>query len=100
MWTLKGELEKRGMTVEDACKACGMGMKTMDILVNGGVTMPTLALKVGRGLGLKQSQVKQLGKPLDRRNWPEYEGQRKWTEECGLPVPDKTDLDEQWWRRL
>lgn len=99
VWTLAGELEKRGMTLPEACLRCGMDYKTMTILVNGGRTLPSLALKVGRGLKLKPTQVKRLGQPLRGKAWPRTKAQMRADKE-GLPLVDKVEFDEDWWKQL
>lgn len=95
MWTLAQELKDRGMTVRQAAMACGMDMATMTVLADGGKTLPQLALKVARGLGLKREQARQIGQALDATRWP-----KKQRDGMGLAVPQKIDIDKEWWRRV
>ena len=82
-------ISKRGMTREQAFNASGLSRSTFDILMGGGVTLPQLALKIGKGLRLNQDEVKQLGKPLNKETW---EAQK---------LPYKSiDVDPHWYRQI
>lgn len=86
---LKEMLRKRGMTYEQGLKASGLTRRTFDILIGGGVTLPQLALKVGKGLKLTQEEVKLLGQPLDKASWD------------AKKLPYKAvDVDPKWYKKL
>lgn len=77
------------MTSEQALKASGLSRRTFEILLGGGVTLPQLALKVGKALKLTQEEVKQLGKPLAKASWDAQK----------LPYKP-IDVDPEWYRKL
>lgn len=91
-WTLKQELQNRGMNLEQAARACGMDYATMGTLIAGGKTLPRLALKVAKGLHLTQQQAKTLGQPLDRKVWTKPNN--------GLPRPNPIDISPTWYERI
>lgn len=91
-WTLKAELDSRGLTVEQAAMVCGMDYATMGVLYGGGKTLPRLALKVAKALKLTREQARQIGKALDRHVWCRANS--------GLPAPHPTDVRETWYEQI
>ena len=89
-WTLKNEMAQRGMSLTEACRRCDMDKATMEILLAGGETLPRLALKVGRGLGLTREQTETIGQPLQSASWGKD----------GLPAPHKIDVAKDWTKYL
>lgn len=87
---LKQAIEARGLTEKEAWKKSGISIALFDALLGGGVTLPSLALKVGANLGLTMEETKQLGQPLDREEW----------RGMGLPVPAPLDGDPRWYEKL
>lgn len=87
---LKQAIEARGLTEKEAWKKSGISIALFDALLGGGVTLPSLALKVGANLGLTMEETKQLGQPLDREKW----------RRLGLPVPAPLDGDPRWYEKL
>lgn len=65
-WTLKKELASRGWSLTQACILCDMDRPTMEILVEGGQTLPQFALRVGERMHLTMEQTRSLGKPLKK----------------------------------
>ncbi|MBE5803342.1 MAG: hypothetical protein E7316_02410 [Clostridiales bacterium] len=62
---------------------------TFEILLGGGVTLPQLALKAGKGLKLTQEETRQLGKPLDKTSWD------------AKKLPYKPiDVDPMWYKHM
>lgn len=88
--TFQQMIEARNLTVQEAQKLSGISPETFKVLLDGGRTIPQLALKVGRGLHLTQEEVKQLGKTLDRAEWKRLE----------LPVPPAIDGDPLWYEKV
>ena len=88
--TLQEMIAARGLTVQEAQKLSGISPETFAVLLDGGRTIPQLALKVGRNLHLTREEVKQLGKPLNRADWKRLE----------LPVPPPIDGDPFWYEKV
>lgn len=88
-WMQK-RLQEMELTTDQAAIQCGVSLATMQIVAGGSPTLPCLALKIGKGLGLTREEVKPLGKPLNANAWGKN----------GLPVPNEIDVDPAWWKRL
>lgn len=87
--TLGDVLADRGLSIRAAAQLCEVSARLIEILVSGGVTLPSLAMQIGRCLGLTAEQVRPLGQALDRE---------RFRKETGV-VPLATDSDPEWWRR-
>lgn len=87
--TLGDVLADRGLTIREAAQQCGVSARLIEVLVEGGVTLPSLAMQIGRCLGLPTEHVKRLGRPLNRENFKRATG----------IAPLVTDCDPKWWLR-
>lgn len=86
---LRQMLRQRGMDEEAALRRSGISRQTFEVLLGGGVTLPQLALTVGRNLSLTREETRQLGMPLDKEAWKRNK------------VPFKrVDADPHWYLRL
>lgn len=94
---LREWLRDNGMDEDEAearCARIGL-VDVYRVLLSGSQTLPTLALKIGRVLGMNSEAVKPLGHPLNRRIWL---ADRK-KDPNGLPNPRPLDVDDHWYRQ-
>lgn len=66
---IRDKLAKMGLSVSEAAKLCGITPETMGVLDGGGQTLPSLAARVARGLGLTSEEARQIGHALDLKAW-------------------------------
>lgn len=88
-WTLAQEMQRRGMNPQEFAKFCRIDYATMGILLSGGQTMPSIAIKVARACHLTPEQAKKIGKALNKKTWLK--------ENSGLPRPKRIDVTENWY---
>lgn len=84
------KLKEKGLTVQEAAKLCGVTGQTMSVLNDGWKTLPSLAIKVARGLGLKPEEAREIGHVLNRRTWERLENRK---------LRDM-DFRENWWEKI
>ena len=95
---LRAWLREKGMSEAEAEARCArIGLAPVfRALLAGGQTLPTLALKIGRALGMDAESVRPLGHPLNARIWDPPDKKK---DPSGLPTPRETDLDPHWYRK-
>lgn len=86
---LRQMLRKRGIDEETGLKMSRISRQTWEILLGGGVTLPQIALQVGKYLHLTREETKQLGSPLDKRAWQLAKAPFK-----------RIDADPEWYKRI
>ncbi len=87
---IRNKLEEKGLTVQQAAKLCGVTGATMTVLEDGWQTIPSLAIKVARGLELTQEEARKIGHVLSRSRWETVEN----TKVRGL------DFNPRWYTKL
>lgn len=66
---IRDKLAQMQMTVSEAAQLCGITPETMGVLHGGSQTLPSLAARVARGLGLTSEEARQIGHALDLKTW-------------------------------
>lgn len=88
---LRDWLKRNGIGEQEARKMSGIDRQVFEILMEGGRTVPGIALIIGRNLGMKPNEVKHLGITPDaslRKDWQPFYMGNPW------------HLDPKWWNRV
>lgn len=87
---MKTRLEELGITAQQAASICDISGTTMEIVVSGYPTLPQIAIKIAKGLGLTREEAKPLGQALDAKKWGRD----------GLPKANPVDADPEWYKAI